>query len=79
MTVRAFVFPKLPTLKMWLDKLPKNSRFREPFGKEHGKPAEALLKLASQHLHFHVHRSLPKETELEKVSVSDMKNLGSAC
>ena len=38
----------------------KKSRFREPFGKEHGKRAKALLKSASQHL-YHIHWSLPRK------------------
>ena len=35
-------------------KMSKEPRFREPFHKQHGKRAEALLKSASQHL-YHIH------------------------
>ena len=49
-------------------KMSKRSRFRKPFGKQHGKHAKAVLKSVSQHLD-HIHRSLPKATEFEKVSL----------
>ena len=35
-------------------KISKEPRFREPFNKQNGKRAEALLKSASQHL-YHIH------------------------
>ena len=41
-------------------KMSKEPRFREPFNKQHGKRAEALLKSASQHL-YHIHWSLPTQ------------------
>ena len=44
----AFVFPKLRTRKMWLD---KKSHLWEPFDKQHGKHAQALFKSASHHLY----------------------------
>ena len=34
--------------------MPKKSRLRESFDKQHGKRAKALLKSASQHL-YHMH------------------------
>ena len=40
--------------------MPKTSRFRGSFGKQHGKRAEALLKSASQHL-YHILWSLPSQ------------------
>ena len=43
----------------------KNSHFRRPFDKEHGKRAQALLKSASQHL-YHIHSSLPSELTWKK-------------
>ena len=30
----------------------KNSRFRRPFEKQHGKPSESLLKSARKHLYY---------------------------
>ena len=50
MTVKVFVFPKLRTLKTWLD-MSKKSRFRGPFEKQHDKRAEPLFKSASQLLY----------------------------
>ena len=38
----------------------KNARLREPFDKQHGKRAQALLKYASQHL-YQIHWSLPNQ------------------
>ena len=32
--------------------MPKKSRFRGPYGKQHGKRAQALLKSASHHIIF---------------------------
>ena len=43
MTLRAYVFPKLPTTKNVLRKMSKSSRFREPVARRHGKRAEALI------------------------------------
>ena len=40
--------------------MPKKSRFRGPFGKQHGKRSQALLKFASNHL-YHIHWSLPSQ------------------
>ena len=65
MTLTAFVFPKLRTLKTWLDKCLKISRFRGPFEKQHGKRAKALLKLASQHLYY-IHQSLLSQLSWKK-------------
>ena len=38
----------------------KKSRVREPFNKQYGKRAQALLKSASQHL-YHIHLSLANQ------------------
>ena len=65
MTLTAFVFPKLRTLKTWLDKCLKISRFRGPFEKQHGKRAKALLKFASQHLYY-IHQSLLSQLSWKK-------------
>ena len=40
--------------------MPKKSRLRGLFDKEHGKRAQALLKSASQHL-YHIHWSLARK------------------
>ena len=42
-TLIAYVFPKLPTTKNVLRQMSKNSRFREPLDRRHGKLAEALI------------------------------------
>ena len=43
MTLRAYVFAKLPTTKNVLRQMSKSSRFREPLDRRHGKWAEALI------------------------------------
>ena len=43
MTLIAYVFPKLPTMKNVLRQMSKSSRFREPVDWRHGKWAEALI------------------------------------
>ena len=43
----------------------KNSRFRGPLEKKHGKRAEPLSKSASQHVH-HIHWSLPRQLSWKK-------------
>ena len=43
MTLIAYVFPKLPTTKNVLRQMSKSSRFRDPFDRQHGKRAEALI------------------------------------
>ena len=42
-TLRAYVFPKMPTTKNVLRQMSKSSRFREPLEKRHGKRVEALI------------------------------------
>ena len=42
----------------------KKSRFWGPFYKQHGKPAQALSKSASQHL-YHIHSSLSSQLSLK--------------
>ena len=53
----------------------KKSRFREPFDKQHGKRAQALLKSASQHL-YHIHRSLPRKLSWKKSLLLTCQILG---
>ena len=55
--------------------MPKKSRFRGPFDKQHGKRAQALLKSASQHL-YHIHRSLPRKLSWKKSLLLTCKILG---
>ena len=75
MTLITFVFRKLQTLKTWLDKKPKKSRFRGPFDKQHGKRAQALLASASQHL-CHIYRSVPRKLGRKKSLLLTCKMLG---
>ena len=53
----------------------KESRFRGPFDKQHGKRAQALLKSASQHL-YHIHRSLPRKLSWKKSLLLTCQILG---
>ena len=43
----------------------KKTRLRKPFDKQHGKPAKALLKFASQH-HYCIHWPLPSQLSWKK-------------
>ena len=43
MTLRAYVFPKLPTTKDVFIEISKNSRLRGPVEKRHGKQSETLI------------------------------------
>ena len=45
--------------------MPKKSRFRGPFEKQHGKRAQAMLKSASEHF-YHIHWSLPSQFSQKK-------------
>ena len=56
--------------------MPKKSHFRELCDKEHGKLAQALLSAASNLLY---HIQTVKAIELEKVSLIEIANLGTAC
>ena len=53
----------------------KKPRSREPFDKQHGKRAQALLKSASQHL-YHIHRSLPRKLSWKKSLLLTCQILG---
>ena len=55
-----FFISEITDSKNVIRKMSKKSRFREPFDKQHGKRAQALLKSASQHL-YHIHWSLPNQ------------------
>ena len=56
-------------------KMSKEPRFREPFDKQHGKRAEALLKSVSQHL-YHIHWSLPTQYTWKKSLLLTCQILG---
>ena len=53
----------------------KKSSFRGCFHKQYGKPAQALLKSASQLL-YHIHRSLPSQLTWKKSLLLTCKILG---
>ena len=55
--------------------MPKKSRLREFFDKQHGKRAKALLKSASQHL-YHMHWSLPTQLCWKKSLLLTCRILG---
>ena len=63
MTLIAFVFPKLQTPKLWLDKSLKS--LTGPLDKHHGRCAKALLKSASQLL-YHIHWVLRSQLSWKK-------------
>ena len=65
MTLIAYVFPKLRTANNMVRKMSKNSRFRTPFDKQHGKRSQTLLKSARQHLD-HIYCSLWKKLSWKK-------------
>ena len=53
----------------------KKSRFRGPFGNQHGKRAETLLKSASQHFDY-IYRLLPRKLSWEMSLLLTCKILG---
>ena len=53
----------------------KKTRFREPFDKQHAKPAQALLKSAWQHLYY-IHWLLPCQLRWKKSLFLTCKILG---
>ena len=55
--------------------MPKKSRLRGPFHKQHGKRSQALLKAASDHL-YHIHWSLPSHLSWKKSLLLTCKSLG---
>ena len=57
MTLIAYVFPTLRSLKNLIRSMPEKSSFKGSFWKQHGKRAQKLLKFASQHLYY-IYRSL---------------------
>ena len=65
MTVIADVFPKLRTQKNLVRSMPKKSRFKGSFKKQHGKCAQTLLKFAWQNL-YHIYWSLWRQLTFKK-------------
>ena len=61
----AEVFPKLGTPKNMVTSISKKFRFKGSFGKEHGKRAQRLLKVAWQHL-YHIYSSLRRQLTCKK-------------
>ena len=55
--------------------MPKKSRFREYFDKQHGKRAQALLKSASHHL-YDIHWSLERNLGRKQLLLLTCKTLG---
>ena len=55
--------------------MPKKSRFRGPFGKQHGKRVQALLKSPWNHL-YHIHWPLPSQLTCKKSLLFTCQILG---
>ena len=54
MTLIAYVFPQVRTLKYVVRKMSKKSCLREPLDRQHGKLAETLVQSQLNHL-YHIH------------------------
>ena len=54
MTLIAELFPKLRTTKNLIRSMSKKSRFKESFGKQHGKRDQTFLKFGWEHL-YHIY------------------------
>ena len=65
MTLIADIFPKLRTQKNLVRSMPKKSRFKGSFKKQHGKCAQTLLKFAWQNL-YHIYWSLWRQLTFKK-------------
>ena len=65
MNLIADVFPKLRTQKNLVRSMPKKSRFKGSFKKQHGKCAQTLLKCQGQLL-YHIYRSLLRQLSYKK-------------
>ena len=65
MTLIADVFPKLRTQKNLVRSMPKKSRFKGSFKKQHGKCAQTLFKFAWQNL-YHIYWSLWRQLSFKK-------------
>ena len=65
MTLIADIFPKLRTQKNLVRSMPKKSRFKGSFEKQHGKCAQILLKCQGQLL-YHIYWSLLRQLSYKK-------------
>ena len=77
MNLIANVFRKLRTRKNLVRYMAKLSTFRGTFDRQHGKRPQILLQSETPPLSYLV--IILKVIELEKVSLSDMKNLINVC
>ena len=77
MTLIAFVFPKLRTLKTWLDKCLKNLVLEDLLTSKMVNVQEEILKRVKSPLSCSLITA--KSIELEKIPLIDMKNLRTAC
>ena len=65
MSLIADIFPKLRTQKNLVRSMPKKSRFKGSFKKQHGKCAQTLFKFAWQNL-YHIYWSLWRQLTFKK-------------
>ena len=77
MTLTAFLFPKLRTLKTWLDKCVKSPVLEELFASNMVNVPEEISKYITSRLSCLLITA--KFIELQKVSLIDMNKLRSAC
>ena len=73
MTLIADVFPKLRTPKNMVRSMPKKSRFRGSYKKQHGKRAQTLFNLKDTSLPYLLITG--KSIVLQKLSVSHIQNV----
>ena len=77
MTLTGFVFPKLWTLKTWLDKCLKNLVLEDLLTSKMVNVQEEIPKRVTSPLSCSLITA--KSIELEKIPIIDMKNLRTAC
>ena len=77
MTLTGFGFPKLRTLKTWLDKCLKNLVLEDLLTSKMVNVQEEILKRVKSPLSCSLITA--KSIELEKIPLIDMKNLRTAC
>ena len=77
MTLTGFVFPKLRTLKTWLDKCLKNLVLEDLLTSKMVNVQEEIRKRVKSPLSCSLITA--KSIELEKIPLIDMKNLRTAC
>ena len=71
MNVIAYVLTKIRTKKNVVRQMSKDSCFRRPYDKQHGKRSKTLLKSAREYVCY-ICWSRWTKIELEKVSLSDI-------